>query len=721
MVLSSLPAFSATDKTPLLQISDGTSTVTVDGAGTYTCNGTCSNTGITLAAPTSITFNGTVGNFTIVVAQGNSNSTLSSTTLAPAMDIGIGTLINGGSTTGTLTVTWTDVGFNGVSPTTITPLTTYIAGTGTTNVYMYVDNSDSDYQGIAAGTSILSASATGLTGPTSPISGAGITANPFGITLKEVITLSGGGVYTNDFSGTATAGTIAVAVPPSPMLSLSKCVTTNGMTCVTGSTSVAPFTKVTYLYTVKNTSTNTTLPVTGITITDDNATPNYTGDDFTVCTIASLAPGGSTSCTASVYPPVTEGANDTSGWGNQSFNYGSYHPGGTLICRTIDSKGNLITNGGSGNLEFHWVLDEATVDNTYGNGAKGDWQLGSAFGNLLNNAYAEFQVYDAKGNQCIDVWQDYLAGNSSALSGYSSGGIVYGSGGNYVLSTDTSLSRCLNKNKATAKCTSSSPTTSSEWNSKCAYIVRVSSSCWGSNGFGRIECPNTTTGNPKSSQCGNHTSKPVNSTATNTAVASGFFGSTTVTSNKATATVAIVATPTQKCQVPVQLHCNVYAQAPSNCKPINGGHDNDGYSYSDSLLTSTINWNGTQFQLGGGSDPSASTGQKIPLPAAQCSSVKFLAAGVNGAQYNQPFTINYTDGTSTTVYQNVSDWCYPSGFSGESNVLTMPYRITPNGSQQWINTSLYGYSIPTNSSKTIDSITCPNNRNVIVHAVTLCP
>lgn len=718
MTLGALPAFSA-DVTPLLQISDGTNTVTINGAGTYSCTGTCSQS--TVSATTgSITFTGTVGNFTVATAQGNSNSARTSSTFAPAMDIGIGTLVNGGSSTGTLTVIWTDTGFTGVSPVTITPLTNYISGSGTTSLYYYVDNTNNDYQGIASGSSTLAASMTGLTGPSNPMSGAGITANPFGITLKEVITLSAGGVYTNDFSGTATAGMIAVTQPANPMISLSKCVTTNGTTCVTGSTSVAPFVKVTYLYTVKNTSTNTSSPVTNIKVTDDNATPEYTADDFTVCTIASLAPGASTSCTASIYPPVTYVANDAYGG---SFNYSNYHPGGTMICRMIDGNGNPITNGGNGNLEFHWLLDEGTVDNSYGTSSRGDWLWGTSFWSLYNNTYAEFQVYDAKGNKCLDVLHDYLSSNGSKCSGYGDGGLIggWGYGANYVYGTDTSLSRCLNKNKATAQCLNNSPSTSAEWTNQCAYIVRVNCAAWGSNGFGSVQCPLNVCGANKNGGHCYHNNKPVNSTATNTAVAAGVFGTTTVTSNKATATVSIVATPTQKCQVPVELHCNVYAQVPQNCKPSNGGHDNDGYGYPDALIANTINWNGVQFQLGAAGLASAVSGGKIPLPQTQCSSVKFLAAGVNGAQYNQPFTVTYTDGTSTTVYQNVSDWCFPAGFGGESKVVSVPYRIAPNGGQDWTPNNLYGYSIPCNSSKTIDSITCPNNRNVVVHAITLCP
>ena len=64
---------------------------------------------------------------------------------------------------------------------------------------------------------------------------------------------------------------------------------------------VVPYQPVTYTYVVTNTG-GTTL--TNIVVTDDNATPALAGDDFTVCTIASLAPGASQTCTATVIPVV---------------------------------------------------------------------------------------------------------------------------------------------------------------------------------------------------------------------------------------------------------------------------------------------------------------------------------------------------------------------------------------------------------------------------------
>ena len=111
----------------------------------------------------------------------------------------------------------------------------------------------------------------------------------------------------------------------------------------------------------------------------------------------------------------------------------------------------------------------------------------------------------------------------------------------------------------------------------------------------------------------------------------------------------------------------------------------------------------------------------ITLPAGSYSKVNLLAAAVNGNQSNQSFVVTYTDGSSTSFTQSVSDWYTPQKYAGESQALKMAYRIAPSGA---INNSIvyvYGYSFAINSAKTVKSITLPNNRHVVVLAVDLAP
>jgi hypothetical protein len=98
-----------------------------------------------------------------------------------------------------------------------------------------------------------------------------------------------------------------------------------------------------------------------------------------------------------------------------------------------------------------------------------------------------------------------------------------------------------------------------------------------------------------------------------------------------------------------------------------------------------------------------------------------LATGVNGDQTSQTFTITYTDGTSTSFTQSLSDWHTPQSYAGESEAVSMTYRDTSTGAKQTSAFYLYAYSFALNSAKTVSTITLPSNSNVAVLAITLVP
>jgi hypothetical protein len=92
---------------------------------------------------------------------------------------------------------------------------------------------------------------------------------------------------------------------------------------------------------------------------------------------------------------------------------------------------------------------------------------------------------------------------------------------------------------------------------------------------------------------------------------------------------------------------------------------------------------------------------------------------VKGNQPNQVFTVNYTDGTSTSFTQSVSDWFTPQNYPGESKALRMAYRVNPDGTLDNRIFYLYGYSFALNPAKTVASLTLPATRNVVVLAADL--
>ena len=152
-----------------------------------------------------------------------------------------------------------------------------------------------------------------------------------------------------------------------------------------------------------------------------------------------------------------------------------------------------------------------------------------------------------------------------------------------------------------------------------------------------------------------------------------------------------------------------------------GGFDNVGAACSWNLVGSLVTNNGVIYTLGptNAADDISAAGQTVGLPSGSYTTLNFLGAGVNGNQTSQNFVVHYSDGTSTTFTQNLSDWFTPQSYSGESIAATMPYRDSSNGSRDSRTFYLYAYSFSVNSNKTVNSITVPNNGNVEVLAITL--
>jgi Arylsulfotransferase (ASST) len=154
-----------------------------------------------------------------------------------------------------------------------------------------------------------------------------------------------------------------------------------------------------------------------------------------------------------------------------------------------------------------------------------------------------------------------------------------------------------------------------------------------------------------------------------------------------------------------------------------GGLDGVGNALSSSLLGTTLTGGGAAFNLGpaGASNVVSAAGQTIVLPPDEDAALKLLATGVNGNQVNQTFIVNYTDGTTSTFTQSISDWATPQGFAGESTALTTSHRDKSSGTEQTGAFSVYEYTFALDPTKTVSSITLPVDANVDVLAATLIP
>jgi hypothetical protein len=167
----------------------------------------------------------------------------------------------------------------------------------------------------------------------------------------------------------------------------------------------------------------------------------------------------------------------------------------------------------------------------------------------------------------------------------------------------------------------------------------------------------------------------------------------------------------------------IYTDGTYYTNPATGGIDGGGYSYSGTLLGTSQSWSNTLFTFGplNATNVISCTNQTIPLPPGNYSRLRILGTAVNGSYASQQFFLGYTDVTNS-LFQGLSDWFSPQGYSGETKAIPMGYRNSSDGSSGENSALyLYGYNIALNSTKTLQNIRLPNNPNVIITAISLVP
>lgn len=153
------------------------------------------------------------------------------------------------------------------------------------------------------------------------------------------------------------------------------------------------------------------------------------------------------------------------------------------------------------------------------------------------------------------------------------------------------------------------------------------------------------------------------------------------------------------------------------------GIDGDGYTLSSTLLKSARVLNGLRFKFGPANGPDAvyAAGQTLALPSGKYQTLQLMGLGLNGTQTRQQLTVTYTDGSTIQFSQTFSDWHTPSVALNEMEAVAMPYRNTAAGARSTAQFNVYNYSLLLDFSRTVKSITLPNNRNVVILAATLSP
>ena len=342
------------------------------------------------------------------------------------------------------------------------------------------------------------------------------------------IVLYNAGINANDGPGSIQDLLLEYAVPAVPQMPGVKITKT-------ASVSVAKCSdKVTYTYIVTNTGTVT---LTNISVTDDNATPNYSGDDFTVASNITLAGGASQTFTKTVLLPVTQ---------TDSANNFSH----LLVSKILPN----------GDVQVTFMEDLALVDNSYGQGSSPDW--GSNGNNAMTHIgqdSAEFEFVDGAGNTVLDFAADYVSFNNKYPSGVGTAGIDGGAGHLFegdrtnIVSIDTTITDNLNNPANIGAWTWNSPPPGCKnWKFQCGYTVVVKASCFGWNGFGGCHIKNVQHGKCKTGsgyQCQpKPCAKNVTNTATVTATALVNGTTQTLTANaKATVALTVDQPPTGHC------------------------------------------------------------------------------------------------------------------------------------------------------------------------------
>ena len=208
-----------------------------------------------------------------------------------------------------------------------------------------------------------------------------------------------------------------------------------------------------------------------------------------------------------------------------------------------------------------------------------------------------------------------------------------------------------------------------------------------------------------------------------TVTVTGTSGSITETTTFTLAVSAAVGTTGTGTKVDLSSEFNLNGIYTDGSTYTTGGLDGTGYSYSSNLLKTSRVYNGTllDFSPANQLDAVGCSGQVVALTQGKFSSIRLLATGVEGNQKSQVFTVTYTDGTTSKFTQSLSDWFTPQKYAGESEGVAMAYRNFDNGTKDNRTFNLYAYRFALNNTKTVQSITLPNNSHVAVLAATLVP
>jgi hypothetical protein len=151
------------------------------------------------------------------------------------------------------------------------------------------------------------------------------------------------------------------------------------------------------------------------------------------------------------------------------------------------------------------------------------------------------------------------------------------------------------------------------------------------------------------------------------------------------------------------------------------GIDGGGAAYSGDLVGTSLTAKDVQFNIGlaGAPDVISCSGNDLTLPSGSYSSIWILGTAVQGDAMSEPLVVAYTDGSTAEFSQNFSDWYQSREFPGETIATKTTYRDMSTGDKDARPFNIYAYGFALDNSKTVKSLTLPNDQQVKILAVSL--
>ncbi|MGV9349610.1 hypothetical protein ACWDSD_33425 [Streptomyces spiralis] len=177
----------------------------------------------------------------------------------------------------------------------------------------------------------------------------------------------------------------------------------------------------------------------------------------------------------------------------------------------------------------------------------------------------------------------------------------------------------------------------------------------------------------------------------------------------------------------------------SSCaQDLNGRYDTDGVSTADAKQQGNLGGKGWSFPADqlptpglasvGGHDyriPETSgtagnflglRGQRTNLTPGRYSALDLLVTAVNGDQHAD-VTVRYSDGTTSTVPLDVTDWAATTPHFGEDTALTATTRYNVNGAADGRTVRIWHVALPVDPERTAASVSSTAVSNVKVFAL----